>query len=143
MQLLHAAFCVAITTFAAMAFFLVKDKLHFSMATGQKDPYFPLFPILAVIFVVAGQFLFGKQLSALNTSATADEKLVRYQTAFIIRCAFIEAAALLNIVAFMSIGNTVYLAVAAVLLVVFIGFRPTKAGITDLLGLQYPDTEKL
>ena len=143
MQVIHTAFCAAITGFAIVALIMRKERIHLDISFSGNDPYFPLFPILAVISVAVGFFMFNKQIRSLDPMLTGDDKIAAYQTAFIVRCAFIEAPALLNVVAFLIYGNLVYLIVMAVILVVFILTRPTKQHVIDTTGLQFPDTEKL
>jgi len=143
MQVIHTAFCAAITGFSIVALIMRKERIHLDISFSGNDPYFPLFPILAVISVAVGFFMFSKQIRSLDPMLTGDDKIAAYQTAFIVRCAFIEAPALLNVVAFLIYGNLVYLIVMAVVLVVFILTRPTKQHVIDRTGLQFPDTEKL
>lgn len=143
MQVIHTAFCMAIAGFAIVAAITLKDRLHFSMAIDKSDPYFPLFPILAPIFVIAGFFLFKRQIASLDDAAGGDDKIAGYQTAFLIRCACIETAGLLNTIAFLLSGNAIYALVVTAILIVFITTRPTKDHIIETTNLQFPDTEKL
>lgn len=143
MQVIHTAFCTAITCFAMVGLIMRKERMHFSFSLDKNDPYFPLFPILALIFVTMGFYMFNKQIRAIDPMATGDGKIAAYQTAFILRCAFIESAALLNLGAFLILGNLLYLIVAAVALIIFIWIRPARQTVIDTLNLQFPDTEKL
>lgn len=143
MQVIHTAFCMAIAGFAIVAAITLKDRLHFSLSVDKSDPYFPLFPILAPIFVIAGFFLFKRQVTSIDDSAGGDDKIAGYQSAFLTRCACIEAAGLLNTVAFLLSGNAVYAIVVAAILIIFITTRPTKDHIIETTNLQFPDTEKL
>jgi hypothetical protein len=143
MQVIHTAFCTAIAGFAIVALILRKERIHLDLSFDKNDPYFPLFPILAVISVAVGFYMFNKQIRSLDPMLTGDDKITAYQTGFIIRCAFIEAPALLNVIAFLIYGNMIYLIVVAAVLAVFIITRPTKQHVIDTTGLQFPDTEKL
>lgn len=143
MQVIHTAFCAAIGGFAVVALIMRKDQMHLDLSFEKNDPYFPLFPILAVIMVAVGFYMFNRQIRSIDPLISGDEKIAAYQTAFIVRCAFIEAPALLNTIAFLTFGNTVYLIVLAAVLVVFIRTRPTKEHVIDTTNLQFPDTEKL
>ncbi|RZK68805.1 MAG: hypothetical protein EOO85_23545 [Pedobacter sp.] len=143
MQVIHTAFCTAITGFAIVALIMRKDRIHFTVSIDASDPYFPLFPILALISLAVGFYMFNKNISSIDHVSSGDEKITAYQSAFIVRCAFIEAPALLNIIAFLMSGNAVYLVIAAIILIVFIMTRPNKQKVIDALNLQFPDTEKL
>lgn len=143
MQVIHTAFCVAIAGFALVATTILQQRLHFTLEMDGSDPYFPLFPILTPVFIFAGFFLFKRQISSIDPAATGDDKIVGYQTAFLIRCACIETIGLLNTIGLLMSGNGVYAIIVAVILIVFITTRPTKDHIIETTNLQYPDTEKL
>lgn len=143
MQVIHTAFCAAVGGFAVVALIMRKDQMHLDLSFEKNDPYFPLFPILAVIMVAVGFYMFNRQIRSIDPATNGDEKIAAYQTAFIVRCAFIEAPALLNTIAFLTFGNTVYLIVLAAVLIVFIRTRPTKEHVINTTNLQFPDTEKL
>lgn len=143
MQVIHTAFCMAIAGFAIVAAITLKGRMHFSLVIDKSDPYFPLFPVLAPVFVIAGFLLFKRQISCLDDVAGGDDKIAGYQTAFLIRCACIETAGLLNTVAFLLSGNAVYALVVTAILIIFITARPTKDHIIETTKLQFPDTEKL
>jgi len=143
LQLIHTAFSIAILLFALVSFTLAKDQIHFSMLVDEKAPFFPLFPIMGIVLTALGFFIFNRQVASVDHTATADEKIMRYQTAFLIRCALIEAGALMNTVAFLLVGNTVFLIIVAFCFLAFIMIRPNKQRMIDALNLQFPDTEKL
>jgi uncharacterized membrane protein YozB (DUF420 family) len=143
MLLIHTAFFFAIITFALVAYLQVKDVIHFSPGTNRNDALYPLFPILSIVFIFLGFFMFNRQIAAIDSAMSSDDKIMRYQTAFLIRCAFIEAGALLNIVAFLLTGNSVFLIFVGCALIAFVMIRPAKQKIIDTLNLQFPETEKL
>ncbi|MES2454896.1 MAG: hypothetical protein V4594_05135 [Bacteroidota bacterium] len=142
-QTIHLAFCSAILAFAAVATLTVKDKIYFEASFSQDNPFYPLFPILGIIAVVAGVFLFNKNASAIAEMETLDKKLTKYQEAFLIRTALLEGAALMNTVAFLISANLVFLLVVAIPFLTLVRFRPTKDSIIETLNLQYPESEQL
>ncbi|WEK19368.1 MAG: hypothetical protein P0Y49_21570 [Candidatus Pedobacter colombiensis] len=144
MQIMLSAFCIGIITFAMVSLLLNKDKVYFdtSIADDQTG-FYPLFPLFGLAAIIFGRFMFNKQLGNLPEGAGLDEKIAGYQTAFIIRSAFLEGASLMNIVGFLISANAVFLIVPAIAVAVLILTRPTKQGVTDTLNLSYPDTEKL
>ncbi|TKC04897.1 hypothetical protein [Pedobacter frigoris] len=143
MQIMHIAFCIAVFNFALVAFFLVKDSIHLNLRLEQPTPLFPIFPIIAVLAVFIGSFLFKKQLNGVTDIPSADDKIAKYQTAFLIRSAILEGAALMNTVAFLMTSNSVFLLAAAFPFLFLLISRPAKQQIIDELNLTYPDTEKL
>ena len=142
MQTLHLAFCFSIFMFTAVTLLISKDIIYFNFSLN-KDPLFPLFPIIGLVFLYVGSFMFKSTLQGSLETNDFDVKLAKYQTAFIIRSAFTEASALINTVAFLISGNAAFLIVTALALFVLLTSRPTKQDVIDVLNLQYPDTEKL
>ena len=144
MQIILAAFCFSQISFALVTLMLNQERTFLSFSVSAEDGgLFPLFPILGLVFIGIGTFLFKRQLSAVPKEVTADEKIAGYQTAFIMRCAFIEGASLMNIVGFLISGNGAFLFIPAIAIAMLIVNRPTRDGIIAALSLSYPDTEKL
>ena len=142
MQTLHLAFCMSVFMFTMVTLLISKDMVHFNLSL-DKDPLFPLFPVIGLVFLYVGSFMFKKTLQGCDNLNDLDMKLAKYQTAFIIRSAFTEAAGLMNTAAFLISGNAAFLIVTTVSLFILLTMRPTKQGVIDVLNLQYPDTEKL
>lgn len=143
LQIIHIAFCIAVFNFALIAFFLVKDSVYLNLKLEQPTPLFPQFPIIAVLAVFTASFLFKKQLSSLTDAPSLDEKITKFQTAFLIRSAILEGAALMNTVAFLMTSNSAFLLATAIPFLFLLISRPTKQQIIAELNLSYPDTEKL
>lgn len=144
MQIMLTAFCIGIISFAAVAISLNKQSLYFDIAPAS-DPtgLYPLFPLLGLAIIFMGLFMFKNQLDKLPEDVDTDAKIAAYQTAFIIRSAFLEGASLMNIVGFLLSSNAAFLIVPAIAVAVMIFTRPTKQVVIDVLKLSYPDTEKL
>ncbi|ETZ19291.1 hypothetical protein [Pedobacter sp. V48] len=142
MQTIHLAFCLAIVLMAATSYLTVKDRLYLDADLNQNDVFFPLFPLIGLVSIALGQFLFKKQLSNVQ-ELSADDKINKYQVAFLMRTALFELPALLNIVGFLVSGNIVFLIAGVVFFMLLVSARPSKQAITEALNLNYPDTEKL
>lgn len=142
MQTIHLAFCLAIVAMAATSYLTVKDRVYLDADLNQNDVFFPLFPLVGLVSIALGQFLFKKQLSNLH-ERSADDKINKYQVAFLIRTALFELPALLNIVGFLLSGNIVFLTAGVVFFMLLVSARPSKQAIIEALNLNYPDTEKL
>lgn len=142
MQTIHLAFCLAIVAMAATSYLTVKDRLYLDADLNQNDIFFPLFPLIGLVSIALGQFLFKKQLSNLQ-ERSADDKINKYQVAFLMRTALFELPALLNIVGFLVSANFVFLIVGVVFFMLLVSARPSKQAIIEALNLSYPDTEKL
>ncbi|WP_316802453.1 hypothetical protein [Pedobacter nototheniae] len=143
MQIMHLAFCMAVMLFLLLAVFITKDQLFFNANPATTSPFNPIFPIMGLASLSFALIGFKKAMSAMDATINTDSKLTRYQTAFIIKMAFLEAGALLNITVFFITHNLFFLVFALISLVGLIISRPTKEKIIESLNIQYPDTENL
>ena len=92
---------------------------------------------------IASNILFKKQLADAAQQSDVKSKLMRYQTALIIRCALLEGASLFSIVNYMTGGNLLYLIISGLIILYFLSFRPTKERIKEDLQLSYDEVELL
>lgn len=140
---IHAAFCAAVLLFAVTVFFMVRTRVYFDANFNQDNGLYPLFPIMALFAIFAGIKLFNKHIALVEESADLDSKFAKYQVAFLIRCAFLEGGALMNVSAFLITANLVFVLAALFPFFFLVKFRPNKAEVVEVLNLQYPETEQL
>ena len=142
-QTIHLSFCSVIVLFSVVALLINKDHLFFDASLANTAPFNPIFPIIAVVGVIFGIFIFNEKISGITSELSFDEKFTQYQTAFLVRCAFCEAGALLNIVGFFNTQNLFFMLFAMASFIALLLSRPSKSKVITDLQLQYPDTEKL
>jgi hypothetical protein len=142
-QIIHICFCIAIVMFATVTLLINKDALFFDASLTNTSPFNPVFPIISILGIVAGIFMFKKKIGAITPEQSFDEKFMQYQTAFLIKCAFCEAGALLNLVGCFQTHNLFFMLFAAASFIALLLSRPTKDKVIEDLQLQYPDTESL
>lgn len=131
---LHYAYCISIIVFGTVALFITENpEFNFN---NSEDVFFYLVPTLAIVAPVIGNIVFKKNLEQIHEKETVKEKLINYQTARLIRIAFIEAPALLGVVIFLITSNQYYLIFSAVLLTYLITLRPTISVIKTELRLN-------
>lgn len=135
-QLIHASFCLAVFVFAIVALFVNKDVLLFEMPKKWDDF---LFPALSVLSTILGTTIFNVLLGNIDQTSNTSSKLMQYQTAFLVKCAFLEAGALANIVAFLIDGNLFFLIFAGLSFARLVASRPTASRVADDLSLQDSD----
>lgn len=135
-QLIHTAFCVAVSTFGLISLFIAREQIHFEVPKAAETLVFPLISIVGIIF---GTILFNRHLQTINSPENKGTKLIQYQTAFLIKCAFFEAGALANIVAFIMDGNAFFMVFAGLSFVFLVMSRPTASKVSDTLSLQDTD----
>ncbi len=103
-----------------------------------------LFQVLQLLRFFLSNFLFKSQLNSISENAELKEKLIKYQSASIIKYAVLEGVALFSIVIYTSTNNFLYLLIASGLLLYLILQRPTSSKIIsdlDLKGNEKQDFE--
>ena len=133
-SIIHLYFGSFLVGFIAVLSWIHWEKWTYDLES--LDFVFPfLVPVLAVTGVIAGNLVFKTQLKALDAENDLKARLSGYQTAVLIKYAFIQAPALLGIVAAMKSVNVVYLIIAGLLMIYFIFQRPTRDKIERDLNL--------
>lgn len=130
LQIIHAALLVGCLTFLIIVAFV--------LAPEPADDLFITYLAcgVALLGVTASFLVFNQLLNGLHRHAQIDRRFERYVSASIVRYALIEGPLLFAIVSYLLEGSSVALAVAAVLLAVFIYVRPNRQRIVDDLGLD-------
>ena len=106
-SIIHFALFVGPLAFGIFHYFNIQEtKIDYS---NIDDVYLFLVPILGILGIFGGNVLFNEKINDLTKLNTLREKLVGFQTASIIKYAFLEGAALFGIVAFEKDGNLIYL----------------------------------
>jgi hypothetical protein len=86
--------------------------------------------------MAAGYFIFKQSLASVNQNLSLKDKLVKYQTALLIRSACLELPGLFGAVAALITGDNSFLLFTAIIIVLFFLFRPTVYSITNDLNLS-------
>jgi len=86
--------------------------------------------------IAAGYFIFKQTLAAVNTNLTLREKLMKYQTALLIRSACLELPGMFGAVAALITSDNSFLLFTAIIIVLFLLYRPTVYSITNDLNLS-------
>ncbi|GAB2839177.1 hypothetical protein [Ferruginibacter profundus] len=144
LTIIHKAMLVGQILFAAVCVYIVYAKM-------EASPLKELDRILQVIAVVlaaggffAGTSLFKKKLlQARDLQADAKEKFTLYRTACIIQWALIEFPCLFSIICFFLTGNYAFIALAAVLILLFGMLAPSKVKIIFQLGISEDELNAL
>jgi len=139
--IIHLALFMGQVVFAALALF-VSDNAALNLKPGN-DPLFYISPILVILGIFAGSFLFKQAVAKVAEKHSLTEKLSAYQTALIIRYALSEAPSLFGIVCLLLTHNVYYLIVVGVNILYFIIIRPTKFKIQDDLNLAYEEQAEM
>lgn len=141
-RIIHLAFCAGPTLFLAMALLLSRGGVNFNFDNIGAEPGIIIAPIMTITLIPVATFIFKTLLKKASDSSglTVSDKLMQYQTAFIIRCALIESAALFNGVMLLITGNVIPLTFGIIAIAALWLARPTKEKVQEDLNLQYPET---
>lgn len=110
---------------------------------GGKDLNFDLIyvvPVFAIAGIIASNLVFKQKLKECIARPNLKEKLNCYRSALIIKFALIEGSSFFALVAFLLTGDLLYLGFAAILVVVFITYIPSKE--KSIVDLELNQTEK-
>lgn len=136
--ILHRIMLAGQLIFALVVFFLVYSGLFISQNSDYNNR---VLQVLAIIFSVggfyAGAFIFKKKLLAeKEILPDAKEKGERYRQACIIQWSLIEGPCIFAVVCFLLTGNYAFLALAAVLILIFAMMAPSKTKIAFQLQIS-------
>ena len=145
LKIMHGAMLIGQLLFIAVLFYLVYSKKITAPLTDQDR----IFQVIAIAFAAiaffAGTSLFKKKITTLREgfNSTAKEKFEKYRSACIVQWALLEGAVLFCGICFFLTGNYAFLALAAVLILLFAMQVPNKTKMALQLGLSSTDTDEL
>ncbi|MCB0505270.1 MAG: hypothetical protein KDC58_07175 [Cyclobacteriaceae bacterium] len=145
-------------------YFLVLSAIHLALFTGQflfgivayymnstgdmtvgneelNQMFLVVIPLVAIGGIVGGIFLSKNQIGNIRQKQNLREKLTAYQTVLIIKYALLEGPSFLAIAGYLLTGNTIFMAIAAVIILLFIMNRPSTAKTITELELNQTERE--
>ncbi|MEK6154192.1 hypothetical protein WIW50_13055 [Flavobacteriaceae bacterium 3-367] len=132
-RLLHLFLLAAPSTLGLLAYYQSEGiQVNFS---GSGDVFIFIVPVMALACYFGSMYVFRQQLRKVLEGESLRLKLARYQSANIIRYAFLEGSALLAVLAFMQNSYLLYLLIALLLVIYLIHLRPTKERLLNELPL--------
>ena len=133
LNILHSAFIFGQLAFAGIAV-LLRSTGQMNFEANELRTILPFIAVaLAIAGAAGGSALFSKRRDALRGQETLAGKLGDYRGAHIIRWAMLEGPALFSIITFLLTGVYWVLGVVALLIALFISFRPSpKRTVQDL-----------
>jgi hypothetical protein len=143
-MILHKALLLGQIMFATVCIFLVYNKTR-GAANEELDRILQVVALaLAAGGFFAGTSLFKKKLLQIRDMQTdTKEKLSVYRSACITQWALIEGPSLFTIICFFLTGNYAFIALTAILILLFTVMAPSKAKIAFHLGLTEAEMEDL
>ncbi|ARV08916.1 hypothetical protein BTO05_04430 [Winogradskyella sp. PC-19] len=141
LTIIHAAFIAGPFIFSLVILFISSEISIFN--TDNIPAAYYIIPFVALIIIYAGLRFFRNQLSKIDKQSPLNQKLVNYQTAFIIKCASIEAPAFLCIMLTILSGETVFLIITWSILLFLYTIRPKKEKVIADLSLSFDERKLL
>lgn len=140
LSIIHLAMLIGPVIFG----FLVYSQSHstFQNLSDTTDTFLIITPIVALSGIFMGNLLFNKLIKSAIKVDGLKPKLAGFQTASLIRFAFIEGPAFLGVIAFQLTENLTYLYIAGVLILYLYLLRPTKDKIERGLVLKGKEKEQ-
>lgn len=134
LSILYFTFLSSQVLFALVAFIQQGDT-YFEFENSD-DVYIYAVPVLAVAAFVSSMLVFREQISALSAKDTLKEKFMGYQSAYLVRMAFLEGACLFGIIAFILKGNLFSLVFSGLIVLYFLTLKPSKGKVEADLNLD-------
>lgn len=144
LNIIHKALLAGQIIFAAVAAYL----FYSGVEQPQMKEYDRIFQVIAIAVAAAGFFagtvIFKKMVStAKDAAVSTKEKFARYRSACVLQWALLEGPCLFSIVFFYLTANYAFIALAGVLIGLFIVLSPNKIKIAWQLGISENDVSEL
>lgn len=141
--IIHSALIVGPLLFAIAAYYLVSTSNQVHSSSEEDQIFLIIVPLFALGAIIGGMFLAKQQLEATKQKESLREKLSGYQTILIIKSALLEGSAFFAIAAYLITESTVYMGIAAILILLLFMNRPTALKIITELELNQKEREVL
>ena len=134
MSVLHFVFVVGMIVFAIVAY--VQNGSTEIDISNTNDPYFIAVPSAAIAGILLSMLIYKNRINALSNTASLKDKLLRYQTARIVKYLLLEVPILFGLVIYMNTGNMFYLLVSVMVLIYFFTLFPRREKIIKELNMD-------
>lgn len=133
-NLIHLALVAAVVV-PGLLIYMQTESQGFSLSYSG-DVMFFLVPVMAIVGIFTGNYLYRNIINSLASKNTLKEKLSGFQTASVIKYALLEGPALLGFVAYMGEGNLYFIIISLLLALWLIAQRPTRDRVERDLMLE-------
>jgi len=139
--LLHASLLLGQFVLGALAYYVACTGSIGGSTTELSQMLLIIVPLIAIGGIIGGSFLAKAQIVEIKQKETLLEKLMAYQTTLLIKYALLEGASLLAIISYLLTGNTLFMGIATVIILLFVIYRPTITKIIVDLELDQAEIE--
>lgn len=138
LTIVHIGLTSGAGLFTLVALLLNKDDLNTALAEENKI-FLYVAPVFAVSAFLLSGLVFKNYLGKLKTKDSLKEKIAHYQSAFLSRLAFIEAATLFASIVFLITAYLPFIFISGLLLLYLFALRPNKQKVEEDLNLTYQE----
>ena len=133
--------------FVLIFFSVIVVFLHTSGQLSHTEDLREIFLYMVPAFTIAGlsaaYLIYKYTIGKINPALSLHEKLIKYQSACMVRMALLEAVGLVAAVATFLTGYFYFLICPLLIVIIFILLRPSVYGITEDLNLTQDEKGKL
>ncbi|AYN67967.1 hypothetical protein D1013_11565 [Euzebyella marina] len=140
LKIIHTALLIGMVLFGI---FVYTQNGQFIAEIEEGDIFVYIVPIVAFAAYFLGMLFFKKMILRLKREDSLKQKLEVYQKANLVNYAFLEAAAMLALVAYFLKGTALYLVIALCIMAFYISKRPTINKLLNDLPLSMEETNQL
>jgi hypothetical protein len=139
-KIIHIALVVGVVFFTLVSVLL---QIQGFDTIGQEidNVLLIVVPIFALFGIFASNLVFKKKLNGIRKKSNLKEKMEEYRSALIIKLALIEGPSFFAVVSYLLTGNSIYLGILLLLIIVFLIYTPNKTKLINDLELTKNDSE--
>jgi len=142
-QILFSGLIIVQIVFLLVAIFLVQfEGVRFNSSELNKLYQYAA-PIMVICILIISFLFFRNKLKQLQRKSNVFEKLAEYQSAQILRWAFLEGASFFAIVVFFLTSNYLYLCLVGIIMGTFVFTTPTRNQLEKDIELSRENKNKL
>ena len=136
LSILHTSLLSAQLLFAFVSFYLNMNKVIDDSIQSLNAIFQFIVPVFIIGAIMGSSILFKTQMKTAKTKVTLAEKLNDYRSAFLVRCAMLEAPAMFAIVCYFLTANLLFLGFASLIIIYFVMTRPSPENTINDLELD-------
>jgi hypothetical protein len=139
-RVLYFALILGILSFLAVTFLISQG---FKFAFEKSDPIIFANIILFILAIPIGYLVSQAMWKKIEKDLPLKDKLLKYQTGFLIRLATCEGVGLFSIVGFLLSNNLIYLVLTGIILLIIVYYFPSLEKLGLQLDLNYAELDEL
>jgi hypothetical protein len=143
MQTIYFAFIAVQVFFCVVLLFLYLIGKYDSESKSLRDIFIFIVPLFVVGGIFGSNALFSSMLKASKSMQALTDKMNGYRYALILRYAFLEGPSLFAIVVYFLTGDLLFLAMSALIILIFLTIKPTPDRAVKDLELNLDDHQAI